>query len=520
MKSLNPAKALLLASSLAILAPASNAVSVESSTRIETATPSIFSPYQDDIVAPGYVEFAGSAPQAWAYGDWLADGYIDYQSYDDGERHEWIIFERDDNLILLGGKESNFHDVGSAAETFSIEPPIEFSIDGKAIDQISIESRGYVALYSLTDGIMGAAIVAPDLIGYRTHSNDYNLISVRTVGTDILITFEFESYENNTTNWNTTAQVVIDTVTPSIGFKLDKTNFNDPLFDLENGQLGCGITVNDIYEPTIFNPAEMKLSAAERIANNDNTSMVCTIVDGSEDIQLYVTPQPTDPLLPEFIFGEGTSDFLSEAAGEPNIVRVGELLPSTEYTAMLRHHVRGVWGTGISSWSEPVDFKTADGSEFSVAFSGEGFTSEQQTYTFDSTGEHTITVTLTNDGTTAGNPIVALGNYSGSGQLPSFSDALQLGTCDENTDYGLFSCVTPFIVNVDGTVTFDLNINVKSKGSMQLGLSACSESRREAGLCSETIFTVQVKSGDDSGGGSAFWFLLLSLPLTLLRRSR
>ncbi|MEK9713877.1 MAG: hypothetical protein VW258_15035, partial [Thalassolituus sp.] len=202
MKSLNPAaiQATLLLSSM--LFASVHVSAVESQTRIETSLPSIYTPYDDAVIAPGLVEFEGSAPDAWAYGEWLADGMTEYQAINDGERHEWIVFERDDNLILLGGKESNLHHVESTAETFYIEPPVEFSIDGKAIDQIAIHTSGYVELSSVTDGIMGAAIVEPDLVGQRANSNEYNFISVRTIGTDILITFEFESYENNTTSWS------------------------------------------------------------------------------------------------------------------------------------------------------------------------------------------------------------------------------------------------------------------------------------------------------------------------------
>jgi len=317
---------------------------------VSVTRPEVLAPVADSVYEAGsIVELEGSDMFATVtISGPTVNGESSYEIT--AETHEWLIYEQNPDLILLGGNESNLGDIGSSRAEWKIETPIAFSVDDTPVTHITIQNSGYVELNSSTGARLGAAAVQPDLIGNRSNANEYNLISVLTTGSQILINYAFASHEDAPDSWSTIAQVVIDTDLPSIGFKLDRADFNDPLFDLTSGLLSCAILASGQYDLEVETPAMFKSAAAARTTDlQANTSMQCSSINGVLTRTPYSNPQITTADLPALVHLTGTEKTNGTAA----------LQPDTTYLAMVRHHADGYLDPAISEWSEPVSFSVA-----------------------------------------------------------------------------------------------------------------------------------------------------------------
>lgn len=444
----------------------------------------------------------------------LSNGQSDYIVTD--ELYEWLLYPEDQNLILLGGKESNFGDINTAQSSWTIPTPVDFQIDGTDVDELVVYNHGLVEVVSSTDGVLAWASVAPDFIDYRENANLHNLISVRTRGSIILVTYELKNHSDATSSWTVKGQVRINTELPSIGHKLDKSSFSDALFNLTAGELGCEIRHEGLFYHSKGTPAGFKTRASEAdAAFQNNTSNVCEITAGGEILLgFYNDPSFEDPELPEFEY---------YSSMEPDLYAI-QLSEQETYTTMLRHTATGVWGTGKSDWSLPVTFLTAGNAEFQISFnelSGENVLLE-----VPETGAHMINMTITNTGESQGRPVVTM--YIGQDDLNSVAERVSLvhgfdGECAV-TDSDQIECISAETVQPGDSISFDITTMISEEGQSQyFSMSACSEN---ALGCDYTNLEVRVATNSSpesdsgsSGGGAMFWLTLLALPLLRLRRN-
>lgn len=445
----------------------------------------------------------------------LSNGQSDYIVTD--EQYEWLLYPEDQNLILLGGKESNFGDINTAQSSWTIPTPVDFQIDGTDVDELVVYNHGLVEVVSSTDGVLAWASVAPDFIDYRENAKQYNLISVRTKESIILVTYELRSHSNAASYWTVKGQIRINTELPSIGHKLNKSSFSDSLFNLTSGELGCEIRHEGLFYHSKGTPAGFKTRASEAdAAFQNNTSNVCEITDDGEVLLgFYNDPSFEDPELPEF-------EYYSSAESTLSGIQLNE---QETYTTMLRHTATGVWGTGKSDWSTPVTFVTAGNAEFQLSFNG--LSGENVILEVPDAGAHIINMTITNTGESQGRPVVSM--YMGQDDFDSVAERVSLihgfnGECDQseyNNDE--IECTSAEIVQPGESISFDITTVLSEEGQPQyLAMSACSE--HSLGC---DITNIEIRLADDSapengsgssGGGAMFWLTLLALPLLRLRR--
>ena len=445
----------------------------------------------------------------------LSNGQSDYIVTD--EQYEWLLYPEDQNLILLGGKESNFGDINTATSSWTIPTPVDFQVDGTDVDELVVYNHGLVEVVSSSDGVLAWASVAPDFIDYRENAQQYNLISVRTRESIILVTYELKNHSNAASSWAVKGQVRINTELPSIGHKLNKNSFSDSLFNLTSGELGCEIRHEGLFYHSKGTPAELKTRASEaEAAFQSNTSNVCEITgDGEILLGFYNDPSFEDPELPDF-------EYYSSA--EPTLSGI-QLSEQETYTTMLRHTATGVWGTGKSDWSTPVTFLTAGNAEFQISFnelSGENVLLE-----VPDAGSHNINVTITNTGETQGRPVVSM--YIGQDEFNSVAERVSLihgfnGECDQGGfDSDVIECAWAETIQPGDSISFDITTMISEEGQSQyFSMSVCSEN---ALGCDNTNLEIRIATNSSpegssgSSGGAMFWLTLLALPLLRLRRT-
>ena len=503
-------KALVIAPVLLSFALPSYSVS-EITPVIDVSRAEISSPNNDMSPYGSTMSLTSHPIVATARHENLSNGQSDYTGT--GELYEWLLYPEDPNLILLGGKESNFGDINTATSNWTIPTPVDFQIDGTNVDELVVYNHGLVEVVSSSDGVLAWASVAPDFIDYRENAQQYNLISVRTRESIILVTYELKNHSDAASSWTVKGQVRINTELPSIGHKLDKSSFSDALFNLTSGELSCEIRHQGLFYNSKGTPAEFKTRASEAdAAFQNNTSNVCEITeDGEILLGFYNDPSFEDPELPEFEhYSSAESTFFGI-----------ELSEQETYTTMLRHTATGVWGTGKSDWSIPVTFITAGNAEFHISFnelSGENVLLE-----VPETGAHMINMTITNTGESQGRPVVTM--YISQDDLNSVAERVSLvhgfdGECAV-TDSDQIECISAETVQPGDSISFDITTMISEEGQSQyFSMSACSEN---ALGCDYTNLEVRVATNSStesdsgsSGGGAMFFLTLLALPL--LRR--
>ena len=447
----------------------------------------------------------------------LSNGQSDYIVTD--ELYEWLLYPEDQNLILLGGKESNFGDINTAQSSWTIPTPVDFQIDGTDVDELVVYNHGLVEVVSSTDGVLAWASVAPDFIDYRENANLHNLISVRTRESIILVTYELKSHSNAASSWTVKGQVRINTELPSIGHKLNKSSFSDALFNLTSGELGCEIRHEGLFYHSKGTPAGFKTRASEaEAAFQNNTSNVCEITEDGEILRgFYNDPSFEDPELPEFEY---------YSAMEPELYAI-QLIEQKTYTTLLRHTATGVWGAGKSDWSTPVTFLTAGNAEFQISFnelSGENVLLE-----VPDAGAHIINLTVTNTGESQGQPVISM--FIGQDDFNSVAERVSLihgfnGECDQSEfDSDVIECTSAETIQPGESISFDITTVISEDGQSQyLAMSACTEHSSLG--CDITNLEIRLANDSapengsgSSGGGAMFWLTLLALPLLRLRRS-
>lgn len=499
--------------SVLAFAPASSAIE-EQPPLIEVYQPTVVTPYSG-VVDPDNAAFIANSISAYSQGGGIS---AEYEATD--TQNEWLIYPTDSQLMLFGGKESNFGDIDSAQYDWTIDSPIDFEIDGIPAEIIRIYNHGLVELYSLSGTKLAWASVAPDYIDYRRNAQDYNLTSLRAADDFIFITYELESHPNASSTWNVIGQIVIDTTKPGIGFKLNKENFDDPLFNVAEGELACELRLGGEYYWAKGSPAGFKAEAAENAPEGfeNNTSYACEITPAGEfQYAYYTNPQPVGTQLPEFLHLQTSEDSITTS----------ELTPGTGYTAMLRQQATGEQGTAYSVWSDPVDFFTADDSEFQISFNG--LSGENVSLSFPEVGDHTINANITNTGEGPAQPVVSV--FFGQSQLETVAERVSLvhginGECTEKeTDSNDIECTLDEILEPGESIDFNMTTLVSEEQSYQnYSFSVCSAANRELGNCDTVYLDVSFarssnSSGSSSGGGAMFWLTLLALPLLRLRRA-
>ena len=517
MKSFSSTKALLIASSLAVLAPAVNAISV-SQHIIDVSTPEIFSPEMG--MNPESVSLTSSDLIAETVQDGARNSYTVTS-----QRNEWLIYQEDVNLQLFGGKESNLGDISTAQSSWTIPTPISFSIDGTTVDSIRIYNHGKVEVVSSGGTILAWASVAPDHMDYRKNAQQYNLISVRVNHPVILVTYEMESHSNASSSWQMKGQVRINTSLPSIGHRLNKSNFDDPLFNVTAGEFACEIRHNGSYYHSWATPAGLKersLTAPSGFENN--TSNVCEISGGEVILGWYNNSAFDDPYLPEFRYvqTEGT-----------NTLEESGFLELQNYTALVRQQAIGDLGSGFSAWSTPQQFYTGSrgpdivftGNEYEVTYDGSpSFTIAPEA------GELFVSGYITNTAEVAIQPVIYIGFSSYLTDLnPIISDVTingVEGSCaatDNRND--AYQCEWPDTIEPGSGVSFSATVYKTPGVAGDIALSTdiyCVDGTGSEYYCGFSPLYVQVagpSESDSSGGGSVFWLTLLALPLLRLRRT-
>ena len=449
----------------------------------------------------------------------ISGGQSDYIVTD--ELYEWLLYPQDQNLILLGGKESNFGDIGTAQSSWTIPTPVDFQIDGTDVDELIVYNHGLVEVISSSEGVLAWASIAPDLIEYRQNDQTYNLISVRTRESIILVTYELKSHANAPSSWSFNGQIRINTELPSIGHKLDKSSFDDSLFNLTSGEFGCEIRHEGVFHHSKGTPAALKERASEAPADfQSNTSNVCEI-NGSGEVLLgfYNDPSFEDPEIPEF-----------ERYDSAETTRLVSLNEGVTYTAVLRQHATGLWGTGISDWSEPVNFFTAGNVELQISLNG--LSGENAILEVPGAGEHTISVQITNTGEAPVRPVFSM--FVGENSLENVPERVSLfsnfnGDCAvKENDSGSIECTSNEVIEPGESTFFEISTLITEEQNLKYyTMSACSAANLEVGNCHYTNFEVRVGNGPEtdrgndsgsSGGGAMFWLTLLALPLLRLRR--
>jgi len=503
--------ALVAAPMFSVLAFAPSSLAIEEvPPLIEVYQPTIVTPYSG-VVDPDNAAFVANSISAYTQG---GDIYAEYEATD--TQNEWLIYPTDSQLMLFGGKESNFGDIDSAQYDWTIDSPIDFEIDGIPAEIIRIYNHGLVELYSLSGTKLAWASVAPDYIDYRRNAQEYNLISLRAADDFIFITFELESHSNASSTWNVVGQIVIDTNKPGIGFKLNKENFDDPLFNVAEGELACELRLGGEYYWAKGSPAGFKAEAAENTPEGfeNNTSYACEITPAGEfQYAYYTNPEPAAPELPELLHLQTSEDSITTS----------ELTPGTGYTAMLRQHATGEQGTAYSVWSDPVNFFTADDSEFQISFNG--VSGENVSLTFPNVGDNTINVKITNTGEGTAQPVVSV--FFEQSQLETVAERVSLlhgisGECvEDEASSNTIECTLDETLQPGDSIEFNITTVISEElNSQYYWLSACSAANRELGDCDTTYLdvTVVTNSSSSAGGGAMFWLTLLALPLLRIRR--
>lgn len=508
-------------------------------------TPTIEAPTADAVDVSITPEISGTAPSATRTGP-PTPALVKAESEDypvSLDTAEWLFFEPQDNLTILGGYEQSYPDLATSKKDWIISSPISFSIDDETVTDLQIYNNGTVILLNSNGDELAWVDANPDYTS-RYQSGEVNaVIYVRAISSTLMtVTWQFENSEFSQTTWSNTLQAVIETTEPAVGFKMSLTDFDDDFFTINNGYLGCGIrytrnidSVDTIfYGSASYTPAELKTAydASKESDSPSNASRVCYFdllhsLTNANPIKLaqYDDPTPVEAAVPAF--HKVTTD------ENPHTLTTEEMLePGKNYAALLRYAVTDNENfNAYSAWSEQIEFSTELNTKYAM--------SANATSAFTQGVAKTLTFTLTNNGSDAGEPRaeVRLPFNVLSGVKGTFNAAMAEGiTASCNTS--VVGTVTTLGCTLKGlaageSADFTATITLNDLGSQDIEYRVCETLLEGCTNASFKTLNVTVSAqaseapgnGDDtssssSGGGSTFWFLLLSLPLTLLRRSR
>jgi hypothetical protein len=497
-------------------------------------TPTIEAPTADAVDVSITPEISGTAASATRTGPpTVAIAVAESEDYPVSlDTAEWLFFEPQENLTLLGGYKQSSADLYTSEKTWTIPSPLNFTIDGSTVSQLSITNHGTVELLDETDAILAKVSAQPYYTSSIQSAEPNALISVKKESDTLMtITWGLASSDGADVEWTGKFQAVIETIKPTVGFKMSYSDFEDPFFTLGAETLSCYIRFSESLMGGRY-----KLSDLKSRHDNDSSSTssrACFYNEASgEDFSVegiytsqFNTPAPSDQSLPTFLEVSTTEN--------PHTLTSDEALePGTKYGALLRYSMNdGDSFNAYSAWSEQIEFTTELNTEYAM--------SANATSAFTQGVAKTLTFTLTNNGSDAGEPRaeVRLPFNVLSGVKGTFNAAMAEGiTASCNTS--VIGTITTLGCTLKGlaageSADFTATITLNDLGSQDIEYRVCETLLEGCTGASYNTLNVTVSaqaseapgneddtSSSSSGGGSTFWFLLLGLPLTLLRRSR
>lgn len=486
-------------------------------------TPSIEAPADASIDIALHPEISGSAPAAKERFNTANDYSVTLASA------EWLFYEHDENLTILGGFENLYPDFSNSYKFWLIESPIEFTIDGEAVTHLEITNSGEVTLVNANRDTLGRVIVSSDNAHQVQSALATDIIELRQISpTLVTVTWYLENSTNSGTTWTNTLQAVLDSDGPKLGFKMTQDDFASDYFNLTETKLACYMREGG----SEFSGIEIS-AALLKAAHNDNsqsgTSRVCYTDEASAQSGgdlIKVSQYANNDLLGE------TTTFTELTVGtNPYQMQTDESFsPGTEYDAVLRYLVTDGYATGKSAWSDEITFSTELNSAYTLDLPStagiEVGVPADLTFTVNSTGEHggapKIEVVL---------PFNAIDSLNGS--LSDFFDA-DTENAEANcgvsiiSDDTILSCTT--LMDAGDSDTVDLTATFYAAGSYDVEYRVCETKLDRCNDVAYQALAVEIEaeaqvdpttdgSGSSSSGGAMFWLTLLALPLLRLRRA-
>lgn len=453
---------------------------------------------------------------------------------------DWIFYEKEDGLTLLGGPIVYPHLAFDVPGEVTIPPPIPFTIDNSSVDQMTISLTGAISFSNDEVGLLGEVTMRPE-DPFKMKLSDHEFIQVEKVNHRYFtVTWPFENSANDSLVWSGKFQATVDTQAPALGMHLmsfSSADFESDFFAKTYAASRCSIKIGT----TRYYSTPRAMSDFATLGHTTENCFENN--EGGFSTSVYVDPS---------FLNSDTSELITiNADSNPYDVEPSEKLkPQTEYQGIVRYLVSDNSSpstTAYSGWSEPVSFTTGVNSNYQISING--------LPSFKPATTETLTFSLTNNGIDNGAPKVTVAlpfsilsgiSSIGGGDVDQALNALikdANGTC--NVEVGISG---PTIVTCTAdelaageTLKVSLDVTFASESTQTIEYGVCesllddcddqtlksltvdvaevSEVVENGATTVTTETTTETTSGSSSGGGSFNGlFYLFSLILLGVRR--
>lgn len=221
---------------------------------------------------------------------------------------EWWLFKESENtqgLLFYGGiqpdEEKGFEFLENHYETLTSIYPASIRVQGNLASKIRIYPYGKAELLDSNDTVLNEAFIQPDILSkLRNTSSPY--VAVERKSSHITVNWYLEG-TSNTGNWDTHLQATFHS-DGSVGVRSIINDLSDAFFDIEQGNVGCGLltSANQIYRET--NPLSYWKNKIQEV-EEDYFSLLCHYKSGNVAISTYRDVQPIETTIPNFISFSG-----------------------------------------------------------------------------------------------------------------------------------------------------------------------------------------------------------------------